>query len=262
MLTAVAAVALAWCEPRAVEAMRIAANTLGTDTDTIATMSGAILGATVETDPPVDVLDAALVRSDADRLADIAVGSDPASHQYPDLMHWLAPKTRSDALACSKDGGLVVRGLGHATRLKDEPELAAHGFRWRWVRLDCGQTLLVKGREDLLYVDDGSKAACRGSARDPSGAVRDAVVCQIAAGSAPEYEHRCGGAARGWAGARTRRRPRRPSCRLLCPRAHPRRQGRRPRIEASRAQGNGRGDCGVRRCACRPAARGGSRKTS
>ena len=157
MLTAVAAVALAWCEPRAAEAMRIAANTLGTDTDTIATMSGAILGATVETDPPVDVLDAALVRNDADRLADIADGSDPTSHQYPDLMHWLAPKTRSDALACSKDGGLVVRGLGHATPLEDEPELAAHGFRWRWVRLDYGQTLLVKGREDLQYEDDGRK---------------------------------------------------------------------------------------------------------
>lgn len=36
MLTAVAAAALAWCEPRAAEAMCIAANSLGTDTDTIA----------------------------------------------------------------------------------------------------------------------------------------------------------------------------------------------------------------------------------
>ena len=153
VLTAVAAAALAWCEPRAVEAMRIAANTLGTDTDTIGSMAGAILGATVDTDPPVDVLDATLVRSDADRLADIAAGRNPVNHQYPDLMRWQAPKTRSDVLACSKDGELVVHGLGRATPLKEEAELVAQRFRWRWVRLDCGQTLLVKGRERLPCCD-------------------------------------------------------------------------------------------------------------
>ncbi len=149
MLTAVAAAALAWCEPRAVEAMRIAANTLGTDTDTIGSMAGAILGATADTDPPVDVLDAAMIRADAARLADLAAGGDPSSHQYPDLMTWHAPKSRADALACSKDGDLVVRGLGRAAVLEQSQDLVAHGFRWRWARLDSGQTLLVKGRERL-----------------------------------------------------------------------------------------------------------------
>ena len=153
-LTAVAATALGWCEPEAGAAMRIAANALGTDTDTIATMSGAILGATSETEPPVEVLDATLVRREADRLADIAAGNDPSNHQYPDLMHWLAPKTRSDALARDKGGALMVRGLGRATQLHDQPELASHGFRWRWVKLDFGQTLLIKGREDLQTIDD------------------------------------------------------------------------------------------------------------
>ena len=147
MLTAVAAAALAWCEPRAVEAMRIAANTLGTDTDTIGSMAGAILGATADTDPPVDVLDAAMIRADAARLADLAAGGDPSSHQYPDLMTWHAPKSRADALACSKDGDLVVRGLGRAAVLEQSQKLVAHGFRWRWVRLDSGQTLFIKGRE-------------------------------------------------------------------------------------------------------------------
>ena len=106
MLTAVAAVGLVWCEPRPAEAMRIAANALGTDTDTIATMAGAILGATAEADPPIDVLDAAVFRSEARRLVRIASGEDPPSHEYPDLLHWSAPKTRADALARSKDGGL------------------------------------------------------------------------------------------------------------------------------------------------------------
>ena len=106
MLTAVAAVGLVWCEPRPAGAMRIAANALGTDTDTIATMAGAILGATAEADPPIDVLDAAVFRSEARRLVRIASGEDPPSHEYPDLLHWSAPKTRADALARSKDGGL------------------------------------------------------------------------------------------------------------------------------------------------------------
>ena len=92
MLTAVAALGLAWCETRPTEAMQIAANAIGTDTDTIATMAGAILGATVEIDPPVDVLDATMFRSEAKRLAKIATGESPPNHEYPDLLHWSARK--------------------------------------------------------------------------------------------------------------------------------------------------------------------------
>ena len=77
--------------------MRIAANELGTDTDTIATMAGAILGAATEADPPVEVLDADLFRSEADRLAEIAGGGKPPNHAYPDLLHWSAPMIRADA---------------------------------------------------------------------------------------------------------------------------------------------------------------------
>ncbi|MYA15321.1 MAG: ADP-ribosylglycohydrolase family protein, partial [Gammaproteobacteria bacterium] len=142
MLTSVAAMGLVWSEPHAGEAMRIAANTLGTDTDTIATMAGAILGATVDDSPPVDVLDADLIRCDAERLADIGCGREPTNHPYPDLMHWVAPKTRADVLSRSRNGSLVVRGLGSATQLENRDELANKGFRWRWLRLDFGQTLL------------------------------------------------------------------------------------------------------------------------
>ena len=75
MLTAVAAAGLVLCETRPDETMRIAANALGTDTDTIATMAGAIVGVTAETDPPAgSVLDEDLFRSDAARLAEIAAG--------------------------------------------------------------------------------------------------------------------------------------------------------------------------------------------
>ena len=75
MLTALAAVGLIWCEPRPEEALSIAANMIGTDTDTIATMAGAILGVNAESDPPVEVLDTELFISESNRLS--AIGGWP-----------------------------------------------------------------------------------------------------------------------------------------------------------------------------------------
>ena len=154
MLTAVAALGLAWSEARPTEAMRIAANAIGTDTDTIATMAGAILGATADIDPPVDVLDSTMFRSEAKRLAKIAAGESPPNHEYPDLLHWSAPKTRADTLARSKGGGLIVRGLGRARSLEEEPVLASGDFRWRWIKLEFGQTLLIKSRDHLPQFEE------------------------------------------------------------------------------------------------------------
>ena len=148
-LTAVAAVGLTWCETSPAKTMRIAANALGTDTDTIATMAGAILGATAKVDPLIDVLDAELFRTDADRLTEIAAGGTPPSHRYPDLLHWSAPKTRADALVQS-DGKYVVRGLGRVARTPNEPLTGPKGkFLWQWIRLESGQTLLIKRRPSL-----------------------------------------------------------------------------------------------------------------
>ena len=172
MLTAVAAVGLTWCESCPQEAMRVAANTLGTDTDTIATMAGAILGAVAESEPPLDVLDADLFRAEADRLAEIAAGGNPRSHSYPDLLRWSAPKTRADALVRSGDGGLVVRGLGRVIESVGEPVTAPGGnFAWQWLRLESGQTLLMKHRRDLSsdIEKDGMAAAGKPGLGDGTG---------------------------------------------------------------------------------------------
>ena len=153
ILTAIAAVGLAWCETQPAEALRIAANTVGTDTDTIATMAGAILGATDEADPPVEVLDADLLRSEAIRLSTIAQGGHPQGHQYPDLLHWSAPKTRSDALTLAKNGDLCVSGLGLAYAIEDPISSPQGGFQWQWVDTELGQTLLIKRRVVLTQND-------------------------------------------------------------------------------------------------------------
>ena len=147
MLTAVAAALLPWCEARPEEGLGIAANAIGTDTDTIATMAGAIFGAVADHEPPVDVLDAELFRAEASRLTDVAFGRKAApSHRYPDLIHWHAPKARADMLASTDDGAVQVVGLGPAEPIADEIKAPGGKFAWRWIRLAIGQTLLIKHR--------------------------------------------------------------------------------------------------------------------
>jgi ADP-ribosylglycohydrolase len=151
--TAIAAVALTWCEERPPEAMALAANTIGTDTDTIATMAGALLGVVADSDPILEVLDAALIRREADRMTSLASGDRPPAHRYPDLLTWSAPKTQADALAATPDGSLYVVGLGPVSDVIGDPLPASQGgFLWQWVKLATGQTLLIKRRRDLAVI--------------------------------------------------------------------------------------------------------------
>ena len=165
ILSAVAAVGLIWCEERPEEALRIAANAIGTDTDTIATMAGAILGVVADVEPPVEVLGADLFRLEADRMAEIALGGQTKSHRYPDLLHWSAPRTRADTLARLKDGCLYVRGLGRADSGSDPISSPKEGFMWQWVRLEIGQTLLIKRRKNLACVHEESGVLPEGQSR-------------------------------------------------------------------------------------------------
>ena len=147
VLTALAAVGLIWCEPQAERALKIAANAIGTDTDTIGSMAGAVLGVNTESDPPVEVLDADLFRFEANRLSDIAEGGKPQSHQYPDLLHWNAPVTQADALVSVEGGGFWVDGLGRGEPLGEPIASPDPRFMWQWLRLELGQTLIIKRRK-------------------------------------------------------------------------------------------------------------------
>ena len=152
-LTAVAATALTWCETRPAEALCIAANEIGTDTDTISTMAGAILGIVSHSDPPIDVLDADLIRAEARRLAGISCGARPAGHRYPDLMYWSAPESLADALVTTDAYQLFVRGIGPVVPVEAPMRSAREKFMWQWVRSQAGQTLLVKRRTTLSRYD-------------------------------------------------------------------------------------------------------------
>lgn len=150
ILTSVAAVALAAASASTHEGAVVAANAVGTDTDTIATMAGALLGACdAAGEPPEKPLDSEYLLREADRLSAIAQGGTAAGHSYPDILTWSAPRAQADALVQTEDR-LAVEGLGEVTDLAaDVAWTSSKDFAWQWVRTDFGQTLLIKRRPDL-----------------------------------------------------------------------------------------------------------------
>ena len=156
LLTAIASVGLLWCETDPEKAMLLAANEVGTDTDTIASMAGALVGIIAETEPPHEVLDASLFRSEAKRLTRIACGErmEILRYPYPDLLHWSPPRKRAETLVRTRNGDLLVHGLGPAQFMSEAGSAPRGDFKWQWVKLDSGQSLLIKSRASIVCMDD------------------------------------------------------------------------------------------------------------
>jgi len=127
-------------------AVRTAANALGTDTDSIATMAGALLGAARTAELPADVADHDYIEFEANRMWMIGEGLTAPTFRYPELRRWSAPRAHADVLGLH-DGGLAVMGLGpceptgelHATS-------GENGIAWQWVDIWFGQRVLIKRR--------------------------------------------------------------------------------------------------------------------
>jgi hypothetical protein len=122
---------------------------LGSDTDTVATMAGALLGVTASGPPPGIVADQDLIAEEASRLETLGRGESATSFPHPDPLHWQPPSTLADALGFL-DGELCVAGLGRVEELS--PPLPGQGkdpSLWQWVRTHFGQHLLIKRRARL-----------------------------------------------------------------------------------------------------------------
>ena len=144
--TAVLAAWLAWAAPDASEAVLVAANQLGTDTDSIGTMAGALMGAAEITDAP-SVVDSDYIAAEADRMTGLATGQPVAPFPYPDLRSFAPPRTQSDALLGPEEE-LQLAGLGPAKPVTGEI-LGTQAGAWVWVDLWFGQRVLVKRRPRL-----------------------------------------------------------------------------------------------------------------
>lgn len=154
--TALAAAALAWLHrDRPIEtALALAANELESDTDTIATMAGAIMGCVLESEPQWEIQDRDYITREALRLAGIAAGQPQDSFTYPDLGRW-SPPTRQTASVGLGDQGYALAGLGPLDPVGSE--YPAGDAVWQWFALPFGQTILAKRRAVVNDKVEGSQ---------------------------------------------------------------------------------------------------------
>lgn len=146
--TALAALALAhlFRDHEIEECLASAANELESDTDTIATMAGALLGAVSPGAPEWPIQDQDYIVQEARRLSAIARGQPQDSFTYPDLGHWNPPAKQNASIGWF-DGQLAIAGLGQLT--PRGREYRSGGAIWQWFSLPFGQTIFAKRKSDL-----------------------------------------------------------------------------------------------------------------
>ncbi|MFF2243295.1 ADP-ribosylglycohydrolase family protein [Arthrobacter sp. NPDC058130] len=145
--TVVAALLLAAAFPdHPADSARLAARAVGTDTDTIATMASAVVGAATPTPSPATLVDETYLREEATRLVRVGLGHSAAVFPYPDLLRWTPPQSQLDSTGLA-DGRPALAGLGWLEPLAE----SVHGqdAAWTWMRTSFGPSVLVKHRLDL-----------------------------------------------------------------------------------------------------------------
>ena len=145
--TALAASVLSWLfqGSQIEDSLIVAANELDSDTDTIGTMAGAILGAKENQPLHWPLQDRIFLENDALRLAAIGRGERRDSFNYPDLAHWHPPMGQTNVIGGFK-GGMAVAGLGTVVPVSDEYQGA--DAVWQWLQLSSGQTILAKRKKN------------------------------------------------------------------------------------------------------------------
>lgn len=123
-----------------------AANLLGTDTDSIGTMAGAMLGAFSNEPPPGKIVDDEYITTEAARLAGLHREKQRQAFVYPDLLRWKPPTTAVDVVGTDLNGHLVLAGLGVALPVGKTYAPSDSSHVWQWLELEFGQHVLAKRR--------------------------------------------------------------------------------------------------------------------
>jgi ADP-ribosylglycohydrolase len=147
--TSVAASILAWLyrNKPAEYAIKSACNALGSDTDTIATMTGAIMGAVESTEPQYALCDREYINQESNRLFLISTRSIAPSFSYPDFNQWKSPKSQLEAVIQSGED-LFIPGLGKVEPIGDMYLSRAKDHGWQWLKTTFDQTLICKRKVD------------------------------------------------------------------------------------------------------------------
>jgi ADP-ribosylglycohydrolase len=152
--TALFSLAAAWAmrSQETSEVLESIANVLASDTDTIATMSGALLGALPnQPEPLADIQDKQYIIDDARRLCAISSRSAADDFVYPDLLYWQPPKSSLDALGVTENF-FALHGLGEVEPLGKIIPARQGEICYQWFRLKSGQTLLCKRRTEPRFM--------------------------------------------------------------------------------------------------------------
>ncbi|SGY92300.1 ADP-ribosylation/Crystallin J1 [Moritella viscosa] len=124
-------------------------NELWTDTDSIATMLGAMIGILIEERPPETLQDEAYLIQDAKRLYAISQNACNLDFEYPSPMTWKSPVSLVDYITES-EGDLIMIPFGKIVAQSEE-----YGTRnnktltsyYQWVTSSFGSSFLIKRRE-------------------------------------------------------------------------------------------------------------------
>jgi ADP-ribosylglycohydrolase len=122
-------------------------NALGSDTDSIATMAGAIIGACTDRECEGAIQDREYIRSEARRLTSVAERRETSSFRYPDLRSWKPARAAVDAIGVL-DGNLWLSGLGELEPLAPASMKEIGTDVIGWCQLPFGQTILARFRSN------------------------------------------------------------------------------------------------------------------
>ena len=133
----------------------IVVNLLDSDTDTIATMSGALIGAAYPDEAFLGaVQDEKYIRSEAERLYNVSCGIKADSYSYPDILFWQAPRVALDVLRM-EEGKFYFEAFGYAQPIGQPYAGLQKNSSWQWLLLETGQTILSKFRTQMTNAGEG-----------------------------------------------------------------------------------------------------------
>jgi hypothetical protein len=155
--TALLSLLLAWKHQQSPDrAIMIAANCLGSDTDTVATLVGALVGAASDQAPTGLILDRDYICLEAERLNALHEGKQASDFRYPTLAKWHPPTNQSDVVG-EVNGRMAVAGLGYVLEAGERiPDLSKSDYAWQWLKLEYGQTILARLKLPLRNLDTNS----------------------------------------------------------------------------------------------------------
>ncbi|MDP9655674.1 UNVERIFIED_ORG: ADP-ribosylglycohydrolase [Pseudomonas putida] len=145
------------------EIMEVVVNLLWSDTDTIASMAGALIGAAKPDAKFIgNIQDEDYIRMEANRLFNISQGAAEGTFPYPDTLYWQPPRAAIDTLTID-EGNYILQGFGNVSPIGERYTGRQKGTAWQWFTAFWGQSLLIRIRADL---GADSKVVYRSSERD------------------------------------------------------------------------------------------------